>query len=135
MYKAQHLLGFVILITFDFMRKAIIFVLLLLPLGGLAQDFISELENSMERKDGASGAKIEYKIHLNTSTIKTYYSSEFDQGKLYKSNDQPHYFELTKKNTGEEKEVIIINVGNAILIEFNVTYPKGNCTYTFDFYY
>jgi hypothetical protein len=134
-YKAQHLLGFVILYTFDDMRKAMIFVLLLLPFGGTAQDFISELENSMERKDGASGAKIEYKIHLNTSTIKTYYSTDFDYGKLYKSNDQPLYFELTKKKSGEEKEVVVLSVSEAILIEFNVTYPKGNCTYTFDFYY
>jgi len=101
---------------------------------GFSQSYLEELENSYERSKGASGAKIVYKIHLNSGTIKTYYASDYDMGKMIKTNNKAVHYELTKKE-GEERESVIINLEVAKITEFEIRYVKGECQYHFDFYY
>ena len=110
------------------------FVLLLASLA-YGQDYISALENSMERSKGATGAKIIYMIHQTPTVVKAHYSTDFDSGELVRDADgRPLYFELTKSK-GEEKEVLIIQLSTVSFVEFEISYPKGNCEYKFDFYY
>ncbi|MEX1002272.1 MAG: hypothetical protein WDZ35_09185 [Crocinitomicaceae bacterium] len=101
----------------------------------LSQDYISELEHSVERSKGASGASIQYTLHLTPTFVKSYYAKNFDSGKLVKNESgEAIYFELTKTN-GEEKEVVVIYLKSVTVVEFGVSYPKGNCHYNFDFFY
>ena len=116
------------------MKSILLVIAFLASSLSFGQSYLEELENSYERSKGASGAKIVYKVHLNSGTIKSYYASDFDNGELVKTNDKAVHFELTKKD-GEERESVIINLEMIKVTEFEIEYPKGECEYHFDFYY
>jgi predicted transcriptional regulator len=116
------------------MKSIALLTFVLFGFSSFSQSYLEELENSYERSKGASGAKIIYKIHLNSGTIRTYYASDFDNGKLIKMNEKAIHFELTKKE-GEERRSVIINLEMTKITEFEIKYPKGECQYHFDFYY
>lgn len=99
------------------------------------QDYITALENSIERSKGASGVEVYYILHLTPTFVRTFHAKDFDTGKMYTdSTGKPMYYELTKSQ-GEEKDVLVIDLSTIAFVEFTITYPKGNCEYKFDFYY
>ena len=98
------------------------------------QNYIKELETSIERSRGASGASVVYKIHITANQVETLHATEFDEGKLVYHEGKPVYFELIK-TVGEEKYSATINLESTKFVEFEIDYPKGNCEIRFDFYY
>ncbi|MFT4600528.1 MAG: hypothetical protein ACI857_000702 [Arenicella sp.] len=112
----------------------LVFCLLVFSTFGFSQSYLEELENSYERSKGGSGASVSYVVHLSASSAKSYYAKNFSSGVLVKNGDKAVHYELTKKE-GESKSAIIINLETVKLIEFEITYPKGECKYSFDFYY
>jgi hypothetical protein len=98
------------------------------------QDYILALESSIERSKGASGASVVYKVHLTANFVETLRGAEFDTGKLVYYEGKPVYFELTN-TVGEEKYSATINLESTKFVEFEVSYIKGNCEISFDFYY
>lgn len=116
--------------------KAIILTLMLMltSLIGNAQEFLKELENSVERSDGGSGAIVEYHVYLTPSNVKSYLAEDYDKGVLIKDGEVPKYFELTKME-GETKEVFVINLEKASVYELKVDEVKGKIRYRYKFYY
>lgn len=109
-------------------------IILLTSLIGNTQEFLKELETSVERSDGGSGAIVEYQIYLTPSNMKMYVAKDFDKGLLVKEGGVPKYFELSKKS-GEEKEVFVINLEKASVYELEVENVKGKIRYRYKFYY
>ena len=101
---------------------------------GFGQNYIKELETSIERSRGASGASVTYKVHITANQVETLSAKEFDTGTLVYNGDKPVYFELNK-TTGEDKYSATINLESTKFVEFEITYVKGNCQIRFDFYY
>lgn len=116
--------------------KAIILLLVLLSSSfiGQSQEFIQELENSVERSDGGSGAIVEYHVYLSQTTVKVYRAESYDKGVLVKDGDVPKYFELSKK-VGEDKEVFVINLESASVYELEIDDVKGKIRYRYKFHY
>ena len=116
------------------MKNLILITLLTLGFTGLSQDYIKELETSIERSAGASGAQVIYKVHITANQVETLYAKEFDSGNLVYNGEKPVYFAL-KKATGEDKYSATINLESTKFVEFEISYDKGKCERRFDFYY
>lgn len=97
---------------------------------------MDQLENSVERSEGGSGATVEYMVYLTPTNVKTFYARDFDKGRLVKNEmGEAIYFELYKKGTGEEQETLVIQLQSVSYMELTTEQSKGKTKFKYKFYY
>lgn len=134
MYKAQHLLGFVILS--EFVMKGILTFLFatMLVSTSNAQNIFDQLNASVERTQGGAGATVEYHIYLSPTTVKVFHASDWEKGAVKYAEGGAKYFELTRQKEGEE-ESFLINLDRVAYIELGIKTVKGQKEFKYQFYY
>ena len=135
MYKAQHLLGFVVFIRFIMEKFISTIIISFIAAIGFSQNVYDQLHNSIERTEGGAGANVEYHIYLSTTNEKVFFAKDWENGKVIKNEDgDPVCFELTRKKDDEE-ESLVINLETVSYLELEVKTIKGKKEFSYHFYY
>ena len=99
-----------------------------------SQNVIEQLNNSIERAFGGSGAEVEYHLYLTPTNIKVIHAYDWEKGEVTAGENGSQYFELTRKKN-DETESMAINLENVAYIELEVKTVKGKKEFNYKFYF
>lgn len=134
MYKAQHFC-WALLFNLSFMKNILTFLIFLcLAFIGKSQNIVEQLNNSVERANGGSGAEVEYHVYVTPTNVKVFKAHDWEKGAVVGGQDGSQYFELSRIKNGET-ETLTINLEKVAYMELEVKANKGQKEFQYKFYF